>query len=400
VDRLEGVEFATFNGVTYRVITGDDGSNTTLQGPNDGTPSLIIAHAGNDWGGGHATSDAVFGGAGNDTLDGGDGNDTLVGEADDDLLRGDGGNDSLFGGTGNDTLQGGAGSDRLEAGDGDDVLEGGDGADSLFGGSGNDTIQLTGVGDVVDGGENAGDNDVLDLSNWGWQYTNILYDPGNPLSGTVQFLDSNGTVLGSMQFSNFETVIPCFTPGTLITTRRGEVAVETLRAGDEVMTRDHGYCPLVWTGHRVLSAAELTANPQLRPVRIAAGALGNGLPRQDMLVSPQHRMLIEGARAEMLFGEAEVLVAALHLVGLPGIETVFLPGLTYVHIMFEGHEIVCADGAWSESFQPAQRMLTAMDADQAQEIRALFPELAMREAAFASARLTLKAYEARVLLAA
>jgi hypothetical protein len=124
------------------------------------------------------------------------------------------------------------------------------------------------------------------------------------------------------------------------------------------------------------------------------------MPRQDMLVSPQHRMLIEGARAEMLFGEAEVLVAALHLVGLPGIETVFLPGLTYVHIMFEDHEIVCADGAWSESFQPAQRMLSGMEADQAEEIRILFPELAQREIAFASARLTLKAYEARVLLAA
>ena len=400
VDRLDGVEFATFNGVTYRVIAGDDGSNTTLQGPNDGTPSLIIAHAGNDWGGGHATSDAVFGGAGNDTLDGGDGNDTLVGEADNDLLRGDGGNDSLFGGTGSDTLQGGAGNDRLEGGDGNDLLEGGDGADTQIGGAGDDTIRLTGIGDVVDGGENAGDNDVLDLSNWGWRNTNILYDPGSTQSGTVQFLDSNGAVLGSMQFSNFETVIPCFTPGTLITTRRGEVAVETLRAGDEVLTRDHGYRALVWTGHRALSAADLIANPQLRPVRIGAGALGNGLPRRDMLVSPQHRMLIEGARAEMLFGEAEVLVAALHLLGLPGIETVLLPNLTYVHVMFEGHEIVCADGAWSESFQPAQRMLSGMEADQAEEIRALFPELAQSEIAFASARLTLKAYEARVLLAA
>ena len=400
VDRLDGVEFATFNGVTYRVISGDDGSNTTLQGPNDGVPSLILAHDGADWGGGHATSDVVFGGAGNDTLDGGDGNDTLVGEGDDDLLRGDGGNDALFGGAGNDTLQGGAGNDRLEGGDGNDLLEGGDGADTQIGGSGDDTIRLTGVGDVVDGGESAGDNDVLDLSNWGWRNTNILYDPGSTQSGTVQFLDSNGAILGSMQFSNFETVIPCFTPGTLIKTRRGEVAVERLQAGDEVLTRDHDYRPLVWTGHRALSVADLIANPQLRPVRIAAGALGQGLPRQDMLVSPQHRMLIEGARAEMLFGEAEVLVAAVHLVGVPGIERMVPPGVTYVHILFDEHEIVCADGAWSESFQPAKRMLAGMGADQAEEIRMLFPELAERDAAFVSARLTLKAHEAQVLLAA
>jgi len=421
-------------------LQGDDGDDTLSGG--DGVDSLL----------GGVGSDVLFGGVGTDALFGGDGNDTLSGGADADVLDGGSGFDvadysasatgvtinlqtglasggdaqgdtltgiegvigssandaltagasggTLFGGSGNDTLQGGAGNDRLEGGDGNDLLEGGDGADTLFGGAGDDTIRLTGVGDVVDGGESAGDNDVLDLSNWGWRNTNILYDPGSTQSGIVQFLDSNGAILGSMQFSNFETVIPCFTPGTLITTRRGEVAVETLRAGDEVLTRDNSYRALVWMGHRKLTAADLIANPQLRPVRIAAGALGAGLPRQDMLVSPQHRMLIEGARAEMLFGEAEVLVAALHLVGLPGIETVFLPGLTYVHIMFEDHEIVCADGAWSESFQPAQRMLSGMEADQAEEIRTLFPELAQREIAFASARLTLKAYEARVLLAA
>ncbi len=400
VDRLDGVEFATFNGVTYRVITGDDGSNTTLQGPDDGTPSLIIAHQGNDWGGGHATSDVVFGGSGNDTLDGGDGNDTLVGEGDDDLLRGDGGNDALFGGAGNDTLQGGAGNDRLEGGDGNDVLEGGDGSDTLIGGVGDDTFQLTGVGDVVDGGEGTADNDRLDLSNWGWRNTNIVYDPGSTQSGVVEFLDADGAVVGTMQFSNIETVIPCFTPGTMIATRSGLTAVENLRAGDEVLTRDHGYRPLVWTGQRGLSAADLIARPQLCPVRIAAGALGKGLPVRDMLVSPQHRMLIEGSRAEMLFGEAEVLVAALHLIGLPGICSVFQPAVSYVHIMFDRHEIVCADGAWSESFQPAQRMLNGMEQEQADEIRAMFPAIDASDTAFAAARLSLKAYEARVLLAA
>jgi hypothetical protein len=238
------------------------------------------------------------------------------------------------------------------------------------------------------------------LSNWGWRNTNIVYDPGSTQSGVVEFLDADGAVVGTMQFSNIETVIPCFTPGTMIATRSGLTAVEDLRAGDEVLTRDHGYRPLVWTGQRGLSAADLIARPQLCPVRIAAGALGKGLPVRDMLVSPQHRMLIEGSRAEMLFGEAEVLVAASHLIGLPGICSVFQPAVSYVHIMFDRHEIVCADGAWSESFQPAQRMLNGMEQEQADEIRAMFPAIDASDAAFAAARLSLKAYEARVLLAA
>jgi hypothetical protein len=102
----------------------------------------------------------------------------------------------------------------------------------------------------------------------------------------------------------------------------------------------------------------------------------------------------------MLFGEPEVLVAATHLVGLPGVERLPPVAVSYVHLLFDQHEIVCAEGAWSESFQPAMPMLDEMDRLRAAEILTLFPDLAAQEAAFPSARLTLKAYEARVLLAA
>ena len=117
-----------------------------------------------------------------------------------------------------------------------------------------------------------------------------------------------------------------------------------------------------------------------------------------MMVSPQHRMLIEGARAEMLFGEPEVLVAATHLTTLPGIEQVPTYGVTYIHLLFDRHEIIRADGAWTESFQPADRTLSNMDSEQRAEIEALFPELTMDALTFQAARLSLKGYEARVLL--
>lgn len=118
-----------------------------------------------------------------------------------------------------------------------------------------------------------------------------------------------------------------------------------------------------------------------------------------MLVSPQHRVLIEGARAEMYFGESEVLVPAKHLIGLAEV-TRALPaeGVTYVHILFDRHEIVQSDGIWTESFQPAERTLNALDEAARSEVLNLFPELAGDTTGFSSARLSLKAHEARVLV--
>ena len=389
----QGMDFADYSGsgagVTVDLATGTgtggDAQGDVLSGMDgiygSAWDDVLLGYDGQGSTAGDIYTNIFYGGAGNDSLDG------------------RGGDDALYGGADNDTLRGGAGNDTLYGDAGDDLIEGGSGADLIFGGTGSDTI-IAGPGDTINGGENAGDNDVLDLSAWGWSLTNITYDPLNDENGTVEFLDGNGQVIGSMSFSNIEKVIPCFTPGTRIVTDRGDIPVEDLVAGDLVLTRDNGLQPLRWVGQRKLSLADLIVQPKLRPVRIAQGALGQGLPCREMKVSPQHRMLVEGWRAEMLFGEAEVLVAATHLTGLPGVEQVLTGGVTYVHIMFDRHEIVLADGAWSESFQPAQRMLNSMDTAASEEILTLFPELAALDVAFPSARLTLKAHEARVLLAA
>lgn len=342
--------------------------------------------------------EALAGSAQDDRLFGDGAGNTLSGGAGDDSLDGRGGDDRLYGGAGQDSLVGGAGDDLLSGDEGNDRLEGGEGADTIIGGAGADTLVGGNDGDVVDGGDG---NDTLDLSAWGWRNTNVVYDAVDRRNGSVQFLNQTGAVIGTMQFQNVETVVPCFTPGTRITTRRGEVAVEDLRAGDAVLTRDNGFCRLLWTGRRRLErAALLSARDGLCPVRIRAGALGNGVPARDMMVSPQHRMLLQGLRAELLFGEPEVLVAATHLTGLDGVDRVCPDGVTYVHILFDGHEIVCADGAWSESFQPARPMVDAMDRTQAEEILQIFPALATSRTAFDAARLTLKSHEARALLAA
>ncbi len=198
-----------------------------------------------------------------------------------------------------------------------------------------------------------------------------------------------------------EVEIPCFVAGTLIDTAEGRKPVEDLQPGDLVLTRDRGYVPLAWVGQRTITPEELQAQADYRAVLLRAGSLGLNTPEVDTRVSPSHRVLICGPRAELLFGEKEVLVPAGHLVGQPGIERDTQP-VTYVHIMFDTHQIVLGDGLWSESFQPADYSLDGLGADQRDEVFALFPELAQEsgQRAFRAARMTLKAHEARMLFAA
>lgn len=400
-------------------LFGGDGTDTLLGG--DGN-DLLEAGDGADLSFGGAGNDTINFGAGDDTVYGGDGNDLIDDIAGISLL----GTNLIYGGIGDDTIWSGFGTDTIYGGDGADILSGEDGADFLFGDAGLDTLYggagadvldggdgpdfidggadqdtiYGGIGDTVTGGAGGIDLDVLDLTAWGKAQTNIIFDGLNPENGTVEFLDAFGTVIGTMTFTDIETLVPCFTPGSLVATDRGDIAVEDLREGDLVLTRDNGLQPIRWAGRRDLSTLDLFLHEALRPVLIRKNAFGAGLPLRDMMVSPQHRMLVEGALAEMYFGEAEVLVAATHMVGQPGIERAFPKGVCYLHLLFDRHEILSVDGVWTESLQPAQRMIDAMEAEDRNEIIQIFHDLAIEDTEFPAARRTLKAHEARVLLAA
>lgn len=390
-------------------ILADAGNDTVYGGDGNDTVSgvsgsnLIHGDAGNDSIAGGSGADSLYGGSGEDVLtdtlgganllDGGGGNDTLAGGAGADTLYGGDGADSLSDGGGANLLDGGAGNDTLAGGAGGDALYGGLGDDSLYGGDGDDSFGA-GAGDVVDGG--AG-NDSLDLTGAG--PVRVLRDPNVAGSGTVQFLNAQRQVTGSFTYQNMETVVPCFTPGCRIATARGLVAVEALAVGDLVRVRDGDFAPLRWIGRRRLAGGELAARPELLPVRIGAGALGGGLPRRALVVSPQHRILFAGPACELLFGEPEVLVAAAHLVGMAGVERVFVEAVEYVHFMCDRHEVVKANGVWTESFQPGDMSLAGLDQAQREELFALFPELMdhshpLRQAA----RPTLRAHEVAALL--
>jgi hypothetical protein len=200
-------------------------------------------------------------------------------------------------------------------------------------------------------------------------------------NGTAYFTPNDGTVLQSDPLISTTYVStstsmpvsslgpPCFTPGTLIRVPGGEVAVETLRPGDLVETLDNGAQPLRWIGRRRVSGAGDNA-----PVRIAAGAMGNG---RTLQVSAEHRMVVRGWTVELHFGEEELLVAAKHLVGMPGIDRQPQNSVTYLHLLFDNHEIVFAENAPCESLYPSCWMIEN-DRSLRAEIASLFPKLRTR----------------------
>ncbi len=353
------------------------------QGPND---DIIEAGDGDD---------TVRAGEGDDSVSGGDGNDDIDGGVGDDFLDGGAGDDTLIGGQGDDNLLGGAGND---------LFDGGAGNDTMTGGADRDTFINVNAGDVVDGSESGDDFDLLDLTGSKPEggRLEILPDPeapDNPENGIVQYFNEDGTDAGQLIFSNIETVIPCFTPGTRIATAKGERKVEELQVGDRIITRDNGMQEIRWVGARKMSGEELAAKEHLRPVLIREGALGNGLPERDMMVSPNHRVLVANDKTALYFEEREVLVAAKHLTDVEGIDVVDVSGTTYIHIMFDQHEVILSDGTWSESFQPGDMSLAGVGDAQRDEILELFPELATRVGieAYAAARRSLKKHEARLI---
>lgn len=300
----------------------------------------------------------------------------------------------------------------LVIGDGHDYIDGGDGADLVYGGHGNDTI-LVGQGDTIHGG--AGDDlFVLDPSNLGGgtitidggesdepggdridfggllDWDDITYSSTDPdaLAGTATLYD--GTVVN---FSNLEEVIICFARGTRILTPQGPRPVEWLKEGDMVVTRDNGPRPIRWAASRLVPG-----RGNFAPIRFAPGAVGNA---RDLLVSPQHRMLLRSHVAALYFNSPEVLLSAKHMVNGTTITQAECGEIEYFHILLDRHELVFADGALAETFHPGEMGLSAISDAAREELFTLFPALRSNPGSYGdTARLCLKGFESRILQAA
>ncbi|WP_280638029.1 Hint domain-containing protein [Shimia sp. R9_2] len=415
-------------------IIGGDGADYLSGGEgNDFIDAFGGSQSGFERGGtGGKNADTIFGGAGNDTIrggfgrgeviDGGADNDTLTFEfmgtasfvnvdlsqgtytsgtgdygtiANVENIRGTFGNDKITGDSNDNVLHGGGnlgqGNDVLSGGAGKDTLIGGQGNDTLSGGAGDDTFALTDLGehDVVtdfDMSDDDGDgftNDQLDVS----LLTNANSDPVKTTDVVVGD-DGNGNAL--LTFPNGETVllrgvtpdqldngiklnsigIPCFTKGTLILTPNGEVPIESLRAGDLVMTRDRGAQPIKWITYTHLDRQTLEANPEWRSVRLPEGYLGNHSP---LFVSPQHCMLMP----DIAGNPDEAFVRAKHLAQAPGPVRVANGRRqeTYFHMLFEHHEVVYGNGAASESFYPGPMARAMLSPESLRSLEDVIPAI-------------------------
>ena len=164
---------------------------------------------------------------------------------------------------------------------------------------------------------------------------NLYFD-----SESREFFLTNETTLKTDVLTLQETNAPCYCPGTLLLTDRGEVSVEALEVGDVLVTASGQHRPVRWMGRRAYAGRFLAANPQVQPVRFRAGSLGGGLPRRDLVVSPDHAMFIDG-----------VLIPARCLVnGTTVLRARGLAHVEYIHVELDAHDVILAEGAASESF--------------------------------------------------
>lgn len=195
----------------------------------------------------------------------------------------------------------------------------------------------------------------------------VLVGPDSTTT-TPQWNQPNPDTLSYDTVSEGDTGLACFVVGTMIDTPNGPRRIETLVPGDMVSTLDNGPQPLRWIGRRTLDGTGINA-----PVRIAEGVFG---ARRDHFASPQHRILVQGWRAELLFGEAQMLIPAKALINGGSIRQIPCELVTFVHLLFDDHQVVTADGVASETFFPGDEGLKGLCTDTRTELLALFPDLA------------------------
>ncbi|MFL4470884.1 Hint domain-containing protein [Tateyamaria armeniaca] len=185
-----------------------------------------------------------------------------------------------------------------------------------------------------------------------------------PLQAGVSYVKISGSNIGSSSYDDF---IPCFGPNTMVETETGPRRVGDIAVRDQIRTLRNGLQPVRWVGHATVSGIGALA-----PVEIAAGALGNA---RALTVSQEHRMYFEDDLSDYLFGSSQVLIAAKHLCGLPGVSIAPCPVITYTHFMFDRHEIVFANGIPSESFFLSRLSVGSLQSGPQRELLALFPSL-------------------------
>lgn len=368
------------------IRSGSSDDSITSNGGND----TINSGAGNDTIDSGTGNDSVLAGDGQDTVSAGDGSDTIFGEGGDDTLDGGAGDDQIFGGTGNDSITGGAGrdtiyaeggNDTIDAGSDDDIVYGESGQDNIEGGDGNDTLYGAGGRDTISGGAgndqlfggadadtfvirddgggidsiedfNIGDGDIISLSfaelsvfsdiedrmTFEGGHTVITFDSGQKL--IIRHRSPND--FSASQF-RINTGPVCLTPGTRVATPCGIRDIADLARGDLVTTRDHGTQPVKDVFRQIVRFVGGSARG--KPIEFKPGCLGHAQPIARLVTSPQHHILMQDV-------QGPVLVPAVKLTRRAGVRR--MQGrrtVVYINLLFDRHEVICAEGIWVESLR-------------------------------------------------
>ena len=380
-------------------LLGYDGADTLRGG--DGQDTIDGEFDADSIEGGSGNDD-LYGGAGSDTLEGGSGQDWMMGGAEADSMSGGDGDDTVAGEEGNDTIFGDAGNDTVSGHEGDDALHGGIGQDSLYGGSGEDYFD--GGNDTaadfyfMDRNAGGGSNDLSQSDRDVVRFEpgmghDIAYDfegetdyvyigaqqeadiiltqtsasqwvltfaGGNTTDSlTLNFApgtepDSEGDLrnqlLTDAEYTPPENGNPaqwtlqCFAGLALIETERGPRTINSLRRGDLVWTADMGLQPVLDILQTRVSTAALRQDPRLRPIEIAQGGFGGGLPKTPTLFSRQHGVAAFGGRC---------LIRAAHLAEVCGVASTRHSNpapIHYMHLLLAEHALLKVNGIWAESY--------------------------------------------------
>ena len=159
---------------------------------------------------------------------------------------------------------------------------------------------------------------------------------------TISYDKNNTTVSNTIDSGGTDDTFnaACYTKGTLITTATGEVAVEDLSVGDQVMTVSGTLEPVIWLGNSTMNCERQLHKDKAYPVRIARDAFGANLPKRDLFLSPDHSVFIDG-----------VMIPAYCLINGTTITQEMTETLvTYYHVELPKHNAIYAEGLPAESY--------------------------------------------------
>ena len=181
----------------------------------------------------------------------------------------------------------------------------------------------------------------------------------------------------------------CFGEGTKIQTKNKLKTVEDLKIGDLVLTRDNGLQPIRWIG-----CSEVSGRTDAAPIKFLKGAIGND---RELILSPNHKVLVSGWRTELFLGVDEAMVPAKSLINDQTILRVPQDKIKYYHILLDNHELVLSNGVWTESFYPGPQALRMLDRKSLAELKQVAPEFFADDAPEPSTVAIAKRYEAASL---